>query len=128
MYKDATSVSYRNGIVLRRRLEKESPETYEDGSNEIDVGIPNYKYRTHNRNRSLSFINSDQQVNVNKGSRQIKPVTLGKKVGSNDWVSGAFSIDEYNWMTVTGQPVKLSVESILETCDGQLEHFISIYR
>ena len=31
-------------------------------------------------------------------------------------------------MTVTGQPVKLSVESILETCDGQLEHFISIYR
>lgn len=80
MYKDATSVSYRNGIVLRRRLEKESPETYEDGSNEVDVGIPNYKYRTHNRNRSLSFINSDQQVNVNKGSRQIKPVTLGKRL------------------------------------------------
>jgi hypothetical protein len=46
----------------------------------VDMGIPNSKYRTHNRNRSLSFINSDQQVNVNKGSRQIKPVTLGKRL------------------------------------------------
>jgi len=33
-----------------------------------------------NRNRSLSFINSDQLVNVNKGSRQNKPVTLGKRL------------------------------------------------
>jgi len=40
--------------------------------------IPNPISRTHNRNRSLSFINSDQIVNVDKGSRQIKPVTLGK--------------------------------------------------
>jgi len=30
MYKDATYVSYLNGIVLRRRLEKESLETHED--------------------------------------------------------------------------------------------------
>jgi hypothetical protein len=42
--------------------------------------IPIQTYRTHNRNRSLSFINSDQLVNVNKGSRQIKPVTLGKRL------------------------------------------------
>jgi len=42
--------------------------------------IPIHAYRTHNRNRSLSFINSDQLVNVNKGSRQIKPVTLGKRL------------------------------------------------
>lgn len=42
--------------------------------------IPIDTYRTHNRNRSLSFINSDQLVNVNKGSRQIKPVTLGKRL------------------------------------------------
>jgi hypothetical protein len=42
--------------------------------------IPSSIHRTHNRNRSLSFINSDQLVNVNKGSRQIKPVTLGKRL------------------------------------------------
>jgi len=42
--------------------------------------IPIHTYRTQNRNRSLSFINSDQLVNVNKGSRQIKPVTLGKRL------------------------------------------------
>jgi hypothetical protein len=42
--------------------------------------IPIHTYRTHNRNRSLSFINSDQLVNVSKGSRQIKPVTLGKRL------------------------------------------------
>jgi len=42
--------------------------------------IPIRTYRTNNRNRSLSFINSDQVVNVNKGSRQIKPVTLGKRL------------------------------------------------
>jgi hypothetical protein len=42
--------------------------------------IPNDIYRTHNRNRSLSFINSDQLVNVNKGSRHNKPVTSGKRL------------------------------------------------
>lgn len=46
----------------------------------VDIRIPISIHRTHNRNRSLSFINSDQQVNVNKGSRQIKPVTLGKRL------------------------------------------------
>ena len=42
--------------------------------------IPIHTYRTHNRNRSLSFINSDQLVNVDKGSRHNKPVTLGKRL------------------------------------------------
>jgi len=42
--------------------------------------IPIHTYRTHNRNRSLSFINSDQQVNVDKGSRLNEPVTLGKRL------------------------------------------------
>jgi hypothetical protein len=46
----------------------------------VDTSIPIITHRTHNRNRSLSFINSDQLVNVNKGSRQIKPVTLGKRL------------------------------------------------
>jgi hypothetical protein len=46
----------------------------------VDMRIPISTHRTHNRNRSLSFINSDQLVNVNKGSRQIKPVTLGKRL------------------------------------------------
>jgi hypothetical protein len=46
----------------------------------VDTRIPISTHRTHNRNRSLSFINSDQLVNVNKGSRQIKPVTLGKRL------------------------------------------------
>jgi len=44
------------------------------------LSIPLRAYRTHNRNRSLSFINSDQLVNVNKGSRHIEPVTLGKRL------------------------------------------------
>lgn len=35
-------------------------------------------FRTHIRNWSLRFTASDQQENVNKGSRQIRPVTLGK--------------------------------------------------
>jgi hypothetical protein len=42
--------------------------------------IPIDIFRTHNRNRSLSFINSDQLVNVNKGSRHTKPVTLEKRL------------------------------------------------
>jgi len=42
--------------------------------------IPIDIFRTHNRNRSLSLTNSDQLVNVNKGSRHIKPVTLGKRL------------------------------------------------
>jgi len=46
----------------------------------LALSIPIRTYRTNNRNRSLSFINSDQVVNVNKGSRQIKPVTLGKRL------------------------------------------------
>jgi len=44
------------------------------------IVIPNEAYRTHNRNRSLSFINSDQLVNVDKGSRHNKPVTSGKRL------------------------------------------------
>jgi len=44
------------------------------------IDIPNDTYRTHNRNRSLSFINSDQLANVSKGSRHIKPVTSGKRL------------------------------------------------
>lgn len=40
--------------------------------------FPNHTYRTNNRSWSLSFINSDQTVNVGKGSRQTKRVTSGK--------------------------------------------------
>jgi len=50
------------------------------GNTRVQVGSSVDAYRTHNRNRSLSFINSDQQENVNKGSRHIKPVTLGKRL------------------------------------------------
>jgi len=50
------------------------------GNERFGDRIPIHTHRTHNRNRSLSFINSDQLVNVNKGSRQIKPVTLGKRL------------------------------------------------
>jgi hypothetical protein len=50
------------------------------GNEKLGTRIPIHTYRTHNRNRSLSFINSDQLVNVNKGSRQIEPVTLGKRL------------------------------------------------
>jgi len=42
--------------------------------------IPISTFRTHNRNRSLSFTNSDQLVNVNKGSRHNEPVTLGERL------------------------------------------------
>jgi hypothetical protein len=44
------------------------------------IVIPNETCRTHNRNRSLSFINSDQLANVDKGSRHNKPVTSGKRL------------------------------------------------
>jgi len=75
-------VSYLNGIVIRGFLEKSQFEKHVlSVGNESNASfIPNRTYRTHNRNRSLSFINSDQLVNVNKGSRQIKPVTLGKRL------------------------------------------------
>lgn len=36
-----------------------------------------YEYRTHNRSWSLSWINYDYVDNVDKGSRQDKPVTSG---------------------------------------------------
>jgi len=75
----------RNGHVLTRYLKKNRIEIYviiigskKPFSRCID--IPNDTYRTHNRNRSLSFINSDQLANVNKGSRHNKPVTSGKRL------------------------------------------------
>jgi len=75
----------RNGHVLTRYLKKNRREIYviiigpkKPFSRCID--IPNDTYRTHNRNRSLSFINSDQLANVNKGSRHNKPVTSGKRL------------------------------------------------
>jgi len=40
--------------------------------------INSFPFRTHIRNWSLRFTASDQQENVSKGSRQIRPVTLGK--------------------------------------------------
>jgi len=43
-----------------------------------DQFINSIPFRTHIRNWSLRFTASDQQENVNKGSRQIRPVTLGK--------------------------------------------------
>ena len=43
-----------------------------------DQFINSISFRTHIRNWSLRFTASDQQENVNKGSRQIRPVTLGK--------------------------------------------------
>jgi len=67
---------------MRRFLEKSWLKTIglSVGNEKQISSIPPGTYRTHNRNRSLSFINSDQQVNVNKGSRQNKPVTLGKRL------------------------------------------------
>ena len=62
----------------------------------VDMIIPISTHRTHNRNRSLSFINSDQLVNVNKGSRQIKPVTLGKRLALMIGYQGHSILDEYH--------------------------------
>jgi len=60
------------------------------------MSIPTHTYRTHNRNRSLSFINSDQLVNVNKGSRHIKPVTLGKRLALIIEHQGLLVLNEYH--------------------------------
>lgn len=65
------------------------------------MSIPTHAYRTHNRNRSLSFINSDQLVNVNKGSRQIKPVTLGKRLALIIEHQGNLSLNEYHYEVKT---------------------------
>jgi len=59
--------------------------------------IPIDIFRTHNRNRSLSFINSDQLVNVNKGSRHIKPVTLGKRLALIIEHQGNLVLNEYHY-------------------------------
>lgn len=66
-------------------------------SNTCWLRIPILAYRTHNRNRSLSFINSDQLVNVNKGSRQIKPVTLGKRLALIIEHQGNPVLNEYHY-------------------------------
>ncbi len=63
----------------------------------VDMIIPISVHRTHNRNRSLSFINSDQLVNVNKGSRQIKPVTLGKRLALIIEHQGNLVLNEYHY-------------------------------
>ena len=86
----------------------------------VDIRIPIGTHRTHNRNRSLSFINSDQQVNVNKGSRQIKPVTLGKRLALIVGYQGRLVLLSTVWALVVGQLTKKLLESILETCWGQL--------
>ncbi len=74
----------------------------------VDMGIPISIHRTHNRNRSLSFINSDQLVNVNKGSRQIKPVTLGKRLALMIGYQGHLTLLSTVWTLVVGQPANKS--------------------
>jgi len=75
-----------NGHVLTRCLKKSKLNIYMIDNvclkthNVRCMKIPIDIFRTHNRNRSLSFINSDQLENVNKGSRHIKPVTLEKRL------------------------------------------------
>ena len=92
------------------------------------MSIPTHTYRTHNRNRSLSFINSDQLVNVNKGSRQIKPVTLGKRLALMIGYQGHSILLSTIWVLVVEQSTNELWESMLETCEGQPEHFIPLYR
>ena len=94
----------------------------------VDMIIPISVHRTHNRNRSLSFINSDQLVNVNKGSRQIKPVTLGKRLALMIGYQGRLALLSTTWALVVEQSAKRLWESLLETCEGKLEHFIPLYR
>jgi hypothetical protein len=81
----------------------------------VDTSIPIITHRTHNRNRSLSFINSDQLVNVNKGSRQIKPVTLGKRLALMIGCQGPLVLLSTVWDLVVKQFAKGLWESILET-------------
>jgi hypothetical protein len=64
------------------------------------MSIPTHTYRTHNRNRSLSFINSDQLANVNKGSRHIKPVTLGKRLALIIEHQGNLVLNEYHYKVI----------------------------
>jgi len=86
MKRDSVFLNLRpNGHVLTRYLKKNSSKIYliivslkNSIGRRIEILIDTY--RTHNRNRSLSFINSDQLANVNKGSRHIKPVTSGKRL------------------------------------------------
>jgi hypothetical protein len=68
----------------------------------VDMTIPISIHRTHNRNRSLSFINSDQLVNVNKGSRQIKPVTLEKRLALMIGCQGPLILLSTVWDVVVG--------------------------
>ena len=84
----------------------------------VDIIVPIGVHRTHNRNRSLSFINSDQLVNVNKGSRQIKPVTLGKRLALIIGYQGHSILLSTTWVLVVEQSAKKLWESMLETCDG----------
>jgi hypothetical protein len=81
----------------------------------VDTRIPISMHRTHNRNRSLSFINSDQLVNVNKGSRQIKPVTLGKRLALMIGYQGPLELLSTVWELVVEQSANDLWESILET-------------
>jgi hypothetical protein len=78
----------------------------------VDTRIPIGVHRTHNRNRSLSFINSDQLVNVNKGSRQIKPVTLGKRLALMIGYQGRLVLLSTVWELVVEQSAKILWESI----------------
>jgi hypothetical protein len=82
----------------------------------VNTRIPISIHRTHNRNRSLSFINSDQLVNVNKGSRQIKPVTLGNRLALMIGYQGLLVLLSTAWDLVVEQSAKSLWESILETC------------
>ena len=77
----------------------------------VDMIIPISIHRTHNRNRSLSFINSDQLVNVNKGSRQIKPVTLGKRLALMIGYQGHSILMSTIWALVVEQSTKRLWES-----------------
>ena len=57
-------------------------------------------------------------MNVNKGSRQIKPVTLGKRLALIIGYQGRLLLLSTVWDLVVEQSAKSLLESIVETCEG----------
>jgi hypothetical protein len=67
-------------------------------------------------------------VNVNKGSRQIKPVTLGKRLALMIGYQGPLILLSTVWELVVEQSTKNLWESILETYRCKSLYFIPPYR
>jgi hypothetical protein len=91
---------------------------------------PPVAYGKHNSHSQLSFLHLRNAGKVTQFTKQRlgQILCLGKRLALIVGYQGRLVLLSTVWALVVGRLTKKLLESILETCWGQLQHFISIYR